>query len=384
MRSPNDMFCLIWKRWAWKDFLASHLDMPTTTVSNILKKYCEQEWIEPTRDTLTTLWNTIFDGKTLATKLLEDLPVWWTITWLRMPETLYHLMKQQRCLLIWVLSDDYLRRQRVTQRKRAWDVMPYRHFLEHERQENTLPNKQNIDMLLAFCDTYITNNDSLENLTTTAQWALTKALTRKASTHHIDASGYMHFTRAILINEYDEVLVLYDIAKQLYTLPWWKCDTGETPDITIQRELKEEINIDISPTYCGSFPWLFRDGLGKGHFFEWIIEKGSVCIKEPDKHAQLTRIPRNKLQLQLWFTTFLDTWLYHYMHDRRIHTRDFSRDYDMDRTNGVEYIQYMNPYTRKLHIAPWHGTLDPCCIPIRIMTHDKIHEGLWAQKQRMG
>ncbi|MEI7477498.1 MAG: hypothetical protein WCJ81_03070 [bacterium] len=47
--------------------------------------------------------------------------------------------------------------------------MPYRHFLEHERQENTLPNKQNIDMLLAFCDTYITNNDSLENLTTTAQ-----------------------------------------------------------------------------------------------------------------------------------------------------------------------------------------------------------------------
>lgn len=162
-------------------------------------------------------------------------------------------MCNHRCLLIGVLADDYLRRQRVSQRNRQGDVMSYAHFLEHERQENALPNKQNIDLLLAFCDVHITNNTSLDALRDQGTQALQKTLLRPQSSVHIDAQGYQHFTRAILINEDDEVLIFWDKKKQLHTLPGGKCDTGETPDICVTREVAEETGISTQLAYCGSF-----------------------------------------------------------------------------------------------------------------------------------
>jgi hypothetical protein len=42
--------------------------------------------------------------------------------------------------------------------------MPFLDFIEHERKENSYPNKQNIDMLLAFADVHITNNTNKEEL----------------------------------------------------------------------------------------------------------------------------------------------------------------------------------------------------------------------------
>ena len=206
MRSPNDIFCLIWKRWAGKDALADALGITKTTISDILIQYCKENNLTPDRNTLTELGNTVFDWQTLAGKLQDSLPQWWIITGLRKPETLFHLMQQQRCLLIWVFADDYLRRQRVTQRNRLGDTMSYRHFLEHERQENAPPNKQNIDLLTAFCDLHIKNNDSLESYIIQWKQALQKVLTRPQSIHHIDAKWYLHFTRAILINEFDDLL----------------------------------------------------------------------------------------------------------------------------------------------------------------------------------
>jgi 8-oxo-dGTP pyrophosphatase MutT (NUDIX family) len=383
MRSPNDIFCLIWKRWAGKDMIADTLGLPKATISGILIQYCEENNLIPDRNTLTQLGNTVFDGKTLAHKLQETLPQWWIITGLRKPETLYHLMTQNRCLLIWILADDYLRRQRVHQRNRLWDSMPYRHFLEHERQENSPPNKQNIDLLTAFCDIHITNNDSIESCISKATHALQKVTCRPQSPNHIDAAWYQHFTRAIIINEDNEVLVLYDTNKQLYTLPWWKVDVWETPDITILRELQEEIWVSTHIDYCWSFPGLFRDWLSKWHFFEWVVQKDDITILESDIHTQHRWIPRKELSLQLWFTSFLDSGLYHYIHNKRVTYRDLKREYNIDRSFWHEFIQYIDPRTQIMHIQPWHGTIDPNCIPIRIMTYDKIHEGLWKQKLRM-
>lgn len=357
--------------------------MPKTSVSDILIQYCKEQDIVPDRNMLTQLGNTIFDWETLAQKLQESLPQWWIITGLRKAETLYHLMQQQRCLLIWILADDYLRRQRVTQRNRLGDTMSYRHFLEHERQENAPPNKQNIDLLTAFCDLHIKNNDSLESYIIQWKQAIQKTLNRPHSPHHIDAKWYIHFTRAILINECDEILVMYDTNKRLYTLPWWKVDSWETPDVTILRELQEEINITTKLDYCGSFPGLFYDWLWKWHFFEWVIKKDSITILEPEKHSEYRWISRHDLSKTLWFTTFLDTWLYHYTYNQRVHNRDITRTYDMDRSHWKEYIQYIHPHTGVIHIWPWHGTLDPMYIPLRIMTHDKIHEWLRKQKERM-
>jgi hypothetical protein len=65
--------------------------------------------------------------------------------------------------------------------------MPFRHFMEHERQENAPPNKQNIDLLMAFCDIHISNNDSIELCVSKAKDALQKVASRPALPNHIDA-----------------------------------------------------------------------------------------------------------------------------------------------------------------------------------------------------
>jgi ADP-ribose pyrophosphatase YjhB (NUDIX family) len=384
MRPPNDIFCLIWKRWAGKDALADSLHIPKVTISDILTQYCKQHNLQPDRNTLTQLWNSVFDWQTLARKLQESLPQWWIITGLRKPETLYHLMEHQRCLLIWVFADDYLRWQRVTQRNRLGDRMSYRHFLEHERQENSPPNQQNINLLTAFCDLHIKNNESLDSYIIQWTQALQKVLKRPHSQHHIDASWYIHFTRAILINEFDEILVMYDTNKKIYTLPWWKVDAWETPDVTILRELQEEIDVNTKLDYCGSFAGLFHDWLWKWHFFEWVVPKECITILEPEKHSEHRWIPRKELNQTLWFTTFLDTWLYHYTYNQRVHNRDVTRAYEIDNHPHSEYIQYMDPSTGVIHVWPWGGSLDPLCMPLRIMSYEKIHEGLWKQEERIG
>jgi ADP-ribose pyrophosphatase YjhB (NUDIX family) len=381
--NTQSLFCLIGKRWAWKDQLASSLWLPTTTVSDVLKDYCREHNLAPTRDTLTQLGNTIFDGQTLASALAQQLPDWGIITWLRKPDTLLHLMRDHRCLLIGVLADDYLRWQRVSQRNRLGDTMSYAHFLEHERQENALPNKQNIDLLLAFCDVHITNNTSLEELLSQGKQALQQTLLRPQSLVHIDAQGYQHFTRAILLNEEDEVLVFWDKKKQLHTLPGGKCDTGETPDICATREVEEETGISTQLTYCGSFLWLFRDGLSKGHFFHGTVNKKEISLQEPDIHSEMIWIPKKDLLNTLGFQAFLDSGLYHYIHNQRVHNRCNTRAYDSKNRQPEELlIQYLDPQTGKIYITPREEKLSPLYTPLRIMHASQIKAGREAQIER--
>lgn len=380
------LFCLIGKRWAGKDQLASSLWLPTTTVSDVLKEYCQEKWLAPTRDTLTQLGNTVFDGQTLATALAQQLPDGGIITGLRKPDTLHHLMRDHRCLLIWVLADDFLRWQRVSQRNRQGDVMSYAHFLEHERQENALPNKQNIDLLLAFCDVHITNNTSLAALLMQGKKALQQTLLRPESPVHIDAQGYQHFTRAILLNEEDEVLVFWDRKKQLHTLPGGKCDTWETPDICVTREVEEETGISTALSYCGSFLGVFRDGLSKGHFFHGTVNKADISLQEPDIHSEMLWIPKKELLNTLWFKAFLDSGLYHYIHHQRVHTWNNTRVHTDTTTWQDEQLlmQYLDPATGEIHITPREGKLSPLYTPLRIMTAAQIKVGREAQTERTG
>lgn len=385
MRWPNDIFCLIWKRWAGKDELAHHINLPATTVSSVLTQYCQQHNIEPTRNALTELGNTLFDWNTLANHLTKKLPSGWIITWLRKPETLYHLMKHNRCLLVWVLADDMTRWKRVCHRWRAGDVMPFLNFLDHEKQENSPPNKQNIDLLLAFCDIHITNDDTIETLIKKWHHAFDIARTRNHLPHHIDALWYQHFSRAILTNEHDEILVLYDANKMLYTLPWWKVDTWETPDITIQRELQEEIGISPQTTYCGSFPWLFRDGLGKWHFFAGKVYKHDIHILEPLIHTKHLWIHKDKLEDTLGYSVFVDTGLYHYTHNKWVKNWWYMRDTHREDFNSNMVIQYLDTQTNIIHTKPrmtvqW--TENPYHIPLRIVSLESLYHGYMEQWKR--
>jgi len=188
------------------------------------------------------------------------------INGIRKPSTLAHILQKHRAVIAAVVSDDTTRRERVTRRARHSDTpLSYVEFLADEHKENSYPNKQNIDLLLAFADVHIPNTSSKTSLINHGNNALTEALWhidhQPASTTHIDALGYRHFARGIIHNEHNEILLVYDHAKARYLLPGGKCDAGETPDITIARELHEELGVplDIVHTYQGSVMGLYHD-----------------------------------------------------------------------------------------------------------------------------
>ncbi len=393
MKNKQITYCLIWKRGAGKDDLAAHSELPHTTVSDVLKTYCNNNWLPINTETLTQLGNTIFDGKTLAQALSEKLPEWWIITGLRKPETLAHLLKQQRCILIWILADDFLRRQRVHQRNRTGDTLvSYAHFLEHERQENALPNRQNINLLLAFCDIHLTNNRTHETFINQWKALLTDILKlqRPLASTHIDLQWYQHFSRAIVINEHNEILVFYDKQKELHSLPGGKCDRWETPDITVHREIGEELGIVEDKewlSYCGSFAGLFHDWLSKWHWFHGVVSKDSILNKEPDKHTHLRRISKDQLEKTLGFETYVDSGLYHYCTNSRIQNRSLQRSHEFNELvkpkDNELIIQHYNPLTGIITLEQRTWTLHPSLIPLRITTSQKIQQGSEAQKKRM-
>jgi NUDIX domain len=168
------------------------------------------------------------------------------INGIRIPLTLAHILQKHRALIAAVVSDDATRRERVTRRARHSDTpLSYEEFLANEHKENSYPNQQNIDLLLAFADVHIPNKTTTSALIDHGNDSLYEALRnidhQPESTTHIDAFGYRHFARGIIHNEHNEILLVYDHAKARYLLPGGKCDAGETPDLTIIRELFEEV-----------------------------------------------------------------------------------------------------------------------------------------------
>lgn len=311
--------CLIGKQWSGKwearNILEEVYTQSSIGIGDIIRNYCQQNNIPPTREHTTSLWNTVFDGETLAHHIYQQLPQWGILDGLRKPETLEYLQQYYQCQLIGIVAPDTLRRQRVLARKRPWDAQDFSTFIAQERAENSFPNKQNIELLLAWCDMFVHNISSLDYFK--QQLIAVMQSTPPDHANRIDTQGYQRFTRAIISNERDEICLLYDKNKGYLTLPWGKIDPGELPASALQRELWEELggNIETPLVYQGYLKGTYPDGPNKWYFFA-THSHGNLTTNEPQNH-EIRWVPRTQIAL-LSYKDFINTALYHRSTKQRI------------------------------------------------------------------
>lgn len=113
------------------------------------------------------------------------------------------------------------------------------------------------------------------------------------------------YTRAIILNEKNEVLLLKKNNKQnLWAGKWMQpggtLEFGEDPEMTLVRELKEELNLDIiefkffwtKKMLISGIHWL-------GLYYIVKVENENYTNMEPEKHEEVARIPKEQLPKML-------------------------------------------------------------------------------------
>lgn len=294
-------------------------------VSDLIKVFCEENDVLPTRENMIQLWNSSnFTWVKNAERFNKLLLQWWIITWIRKPENLPELSKFFELQIIWVLCDDDIRYRRYIDRLSITNLKDQhktrKQFLQDEVRENSWPNKQSIQMVLNMSDYYIIN----EWGTNIEDWVL--SIINKAryldngNDYYVDAVWYNHFARWIIQDSEGKFLLLHDIAKWYPTLPGWKVDVWEHPWQTVIREIREELWVDVIKSKYLWWLWgRYPDGYSKGHFFK-IEVKGEPTIQE-DKFSSLWYYDVDNI----WLSLLKSTGLYQYINNERFNNLNLSR-----------------------------------------------------------
>lgn len=101
------------------------------------------------------------------------------------------------------------------------------------------------------------------------------------------------YVRAYIQNSDGQILFLkktdnQKIAAGLWVLPGGAIEFGETPEVSLARELKEEINFDI--TKCellGTDTRIISSTHWLGLFYKVYGNNDQICNMEPSKHSEL-------------------------------------------------------------------------------------------------
>ncbi len=151
------------------DYLAAKLNIPLYQISSTLKKICEEDKIEPTRDNLIALGTKLAaehgDGY-LAEYILERMPEWAIITGMRQLGQIAVLKSSSKLLLISLDADPAIRFERTKNNGKLGEAKTLEEFIAREDAENSAPNAQRLFECMELADHHLLNEGSLKELYT--------------------------------------------------------------------------------------------------------------------------------------------------------------------------------------------------------------------------
>lgn len=113
------------------------------------------------------------------------------------------------------------------------------------------------------------------------------------------------YTRAIILNKKNQVLLLKKNNKQnlwagKWMQPWGTLEFGEDPEMTLVRELKEELDLDVCSfelywTKTLLIDWVHWLGL----YYLVGVANEQYTNMEPEKHEEVARIAQEQLPKML-------------------------------------------------------------------------------------
>lgn len=111
--------------------------------------------------------------------------------------------------------------------------------------------------------------------------------TKEKSEFEYTEDGFLHYVQAVIKDSSGAILSLYNEKNGNRQFPWGKIDLWESPEIALQREIKEELWVDIE---IGKSLWWIKRLLKWECYielFEATISQGEPSIQEPQKHTAL-------------------------------------------------------------------------------------------------
>lgn len=109
------------------------------------------------------------------------------------------------------------------------------------------------------------------------------------------------YTRAIVLNKKNEVLLLKKNDRQKlwggkWMQPWGTLEFGEDPEMTLVRELKEELDINVTSFEVFGIKKMLIDWVHwMGIYYLVGVENEHYKNKEPEKHEEVARISQEQL-----------------------------------------------------------------------------------------
>ena len=93
---------------------------------------------------------------------------------------------------------------------------------------------------------------------------------------------------AAIIRKQRKLLILYHNKLQLYTIPLGKVNIGETPHDALLREMKEELDIEVtSCSKVGKANIIIEERDITFHIFDIYSYNGTIVNNEPHKHNEM-------------------------------------------------------------------------------------------------
>ncbi len=148
------------------EYISKKLKIPSSPISEILRDLAKEDNIEPTRENLIKIGNSLVKEKgpdhfarLALNRITGDRGI---ITGMRILGTIEYMRANSNLALLVIEADTKVRFERSVNRNKLGEATTLEEFIQNEKTENSLPNLPRVFECLKLADYSILNNSDLE------------------------------------------------------------------------------------------------------------------------------------------------------------------------------------------------------------------------------